>query len=128
MQAAVIGGYRRQPLLWAAGGFAAIFVVAVSGLVLFSRPGPADRRTVDARCAIVAGQHLTSSAVRIRCGLEKGDIERVTAQALSGIDLGGLVEKARKGQLEDQAAVGALVERLGIDAPQIIQTLQQLGR
>jgi hypothetical protein len=76
----------------------------------------------------VAGQQLTSNSVRIRCGLGKADIERVTTQALGSIDLSGLVEKARQGQLEDQAAVGALVERLGVDAPKIIQALQQLGR
>jgi hypothetical protein len=121
---------RVERLAWG-GGFVALLAAGFAVfLVLDHRvhSGQRERAGVDAHCAVVAGQRLTSHAIRISCGLGEADVRAAVTQAVGRVDLTELVDKARKGQLQDQAEVRDLAERVGISGDKLMQALQQLGQ
>jgi hypothetical protein len=95
-------GFRSRHVVLVAG---IILAVLAGGVEVFNllRQGPevqsSDGIEIQARCSVVAGKDLSSHSVRIACGLDKTGIQAVVAQALTGIDIGALVEKARKPRL-----------------------------
>lgn len=79
----------------------------------WSRPtGPG--RVIEANCGLIASADVRSRAVRLTCGLDESGVSAVVADAVAGIEIGGLIAAIRAGELPDDARVGALAETLGI--------------
>jgi hypothetical protein len=132
MQMSATTQQRREKMLWISGSSLMIAAVVFGTYVLLrDQPSPAlpQQKGIDARCSLVAaGQRLTSQSIRINCGLDKVGVQTVVSQALAHVDIADLVEKARKGQLEDEAAVSVVADRLSMSADKIIRALQKLGK
>jgi len=107
-------------------------LLAAGGVVWLLRHGPAGHQAVeqmeiDARCTIVAGQHLASQTIRISCGLDKAEVQAAVARAVVGMDLADLVAKARAGRAQDEVRVGQIAQQLGMSVDDIVHALAQIG-
>ena len=111
------------------GGAVALLAVGISLLFLSVahwnpvNPVPGELQ-IQARCSVAAGRNLSSHAIRITCGLDRSEIQAVVAQVLTGIDIGTLVEKARKSQSDDSAAIERVAERLGVSSDKLLEGLR----
>lgn len=83
---------------------------------------------IKARCAIASGRGLAADSVTIACGLDKEEIEAVIRRIIAQFNLEALVEQARKGQVEDTAAVDALGDLLGLNSDAVMRLLAMLSQ
>jgi hypothetical protein len=100
-------------LAGALAGAGAVFVV--SG---WPKPPPlnltaAEKVSITARCALASGDDLEAGAIRIRCGLEEGQIAALVQKALADLGLATLVEQARRGEVPDDAHLAEAATRTG---------------
>jgi hypothetical protein len=85
-------------------------------------------RSISARCAVAAGDSLSASAIRIRCGLDKAGVQAVLDKTLAGIDVAKLVADVRAGERTDIAEIDTLAARLGVAADRVRPTLEALAK
>jgi hypothetical protein len=109
------------------GGAMVLVVAAAIGSWLLERRAPRPPTEIDANCSVLPGEQVTSQAIRIRCGLDDAHVQSAVTQALSRVNVGDLIEQARKGQLADQAAVRDLAGRLGLGADKVSEALRRLA-
>jgi hypothetical protein len=96
--------------------------VLAGGLLVLAavwlRPSPQPTRdssvSISARCALAAGDDVDAGTIRIRCGLDQGQVARLVDKALADLGLAALIEQARHGKPPEGPALTATAERLGV--------------
>ena len=117
--------WRLSPVVF--GGMVVLVVAAAIGSWLLEPRAYRLASEIDANCSVLPGRQVTSQAIRIRCGLDDAHVQSAVTQALSRVNVGDLIEQARKGQLADQAAVRDLADRLGIGVDKVSDALRRLA-
>lgn len=95
----------------------------LAAAILLDRPDPADDRLeVLAECGFAAGEDVRGSTLRLRCGLEQAEIERLFADTVAGLGFDGI----RDGQEPTEAQIAEAGQRLGLTVAAVAALIAEI--